>query len=130
MKSKKYIYKKKKQEKLPGNEKGFIQIVENIDNQVIIGHTLNRWSWKLPIYQNPLPFSNNKYSSIKISYSSSVLEQSKTERHNQSTSHSSLKSLSYNYSYMSNPLGDIQITFLKNTSKTGKEGTCCLTPRG
>lgn len=30
-----------KESKVPRNEKGFIQTVENIDNQIVVGHTLN-----------------------------------------------------------------------------------------
>ena len=38
----------------PGNEKRFIQIIEDIDNEIIVSNKINLGSQKLAVYQYPL----------------------------------------------------------------------------
>ena len=34
---------------LPGDNKGLIQLVNDIDNYIVFGDTVNGWAWELPI---------------------------------------------------------------------------------
>ena len=40
----------------PGNKKWLIQVIKHVDNEIIISHTNNIWTWKLLIDKNSLHF--------------------------------------------------------------------------